>query len=435
LIRLPGMTAPIQILRWVMAAAMVATSMSAIDLVRPAKAQRVQSIAAIVNDDIVSMFDLQSRLQLVVASTGIKVTPRLRKRLIQQVLRLLIDERLQIQEAKRRNITATKRDMSQAFTKLEKQNKLKPGMFESFIRRNNLPRKALIGQLRAQITWQKLIRRTLTRRVSVGQEEIDEDLARLKARRGQSEYRVAEIVLAVNTPEQEQGVIRTAQRLIEQLRKDAQFTAVAQQMSRSASASTGGDLGWIAETVLDHDLAQIVPKMKKGEIAGPIKSPSGVRILLLSDTRRVLLSSATDAIVDLRRITLSLAPKADANAVTSQLDILRIMGETISGCEDFERAAKEAASAAPINLGKRRLGNLSQSIRNAVTELAIGKTSKPLRHKSGVSIYMVCARDDATANLPTREAIERRIFSDRVSNLARQYMRDLRNAAVVDLRT
>jgi peptidyl-prolyl cis-trans isomerase SurA len=435
LIRLPGMTAPIQILRWVMAAAMVATSMSAIDLVRPAKAQRVQSIAAIVNDDIVSMFDLQSRLQLVVASTGIKVTPRLRKRLIQQVLRLLIDERLQIQEAKRRNITATKRDMSQAFTKLEKQNKLKPGMFESFIRRNNLPRKALIGQLRAQITWQKLIRRTLTRRVSVGQEEIDEDLARLKARRGQSEYRVAEIVLAVNTPEQEQGVIRTAQQLIEQLRKDAQFSAVAQQMSRSASASTGGDLGWIAETVLDHDLAQIVPKMKKGEIAGPIKSPSGVRILLLSDTRRVLLSSATDAIVDLRRITLSLAPKADANAVTSQLDILRIMGETISGCEDFERAAKEAASAAPINLGKRRLGNLSQSIRNAVTELAIGKTSKPLRHKSGVSIYMVCARDDATANLPTREAIERRIFSDRVSNLARQYMRDLRNAAVVDLRT
>jgi peptidyl-prolyl cis-trans isomerase SurA len=149
----------------------------------------------------------------------------------------------------------------------------------------------------------------------------------------------------------------------------------------------------------------------------------------------VLLSSAADAIVDLRHITLSLAPKADANAVTSQLEILRIMGETISGCEDFERAAKEAASAAPINLGKRRLGNLSQSIRNAVTELAIGKTSKPLRHKSGVSIYMVCARDDAKTGLPTRAEIERRIRNDRVSNLARRHMRDLRNAAVIDLRT
>jgi peptidyl-prolyl cis-trans isomerase SurA len=418
-----------------MVATMVAASMATLDIVRPAEAQRVQRIAAIVNDDIVSMFDLQSRLKLVVASTGIKVTPRLQKRLIQQVLRLLIDERLQIQEAKRRNVTATKRDMSRAMVNLEKQNGLKPGTFETFIRRNNLPRDALLGQIRAQITWQKLIRQTLARRVTVGQEEIDEDLARLKARRGQSEYRVAEIVLAVNTPEQEQGVIRTAERLMEQLRKGAQFNAVAQQMSRSASASAGGDLGWIAETVLDSDLAQIVPKMKKGEIAGPIKSPSGVRILLLSDTRRVLLSSAADAIVDLRHITLSLAPKADANAVTSQLDILRIMGETISGCEDFERAAKEAASAAPINLGKRRLGNLSQSIRNAVTELAIGKTSKPLRHKSGVSIYMVCARDDAKTGLPTRAEIERRIRNDRVSNLARRHMRDLRNAAVIDLRT
>jgi peptidyl-prolyl cis-trans isomerase SurA len=418
-----------------MVATMVAASMATLDIVRPAEAQRVQRIAAIVNDDIVSMFDLQSRLKLVVASTGIKVTPRLQKRLIQQVLRLLIDERLQIQEAKRRNVTATKRDMSRAMVNLEKQNGLKPGTFETFIRRNNLPRDALLGQIRAQITWQKLIRQTLARRVTVGQEEIDEDLARMKARRGQSEYRVAEIVLAVNTPEQEQGVIRTAERLMEQLRKGAQFNAVAQQMSRSASASAGGDLGWIAETVLDSDLAQIVPKMKKGEIAGPIKSPSGVRILLLSDTRRVLLSSAADAIVDLRHITLSLAPKADANAVTSQLDILRIMGETISGCEDFERAAKEAASAAPINLGKRRLGNLSQSIRNAVTELAIGKTSKPLRHKSGVSIYMVCARDDAKTGLPTRAEIERRIRNDRVSNLARRHMRDLRNAAVIDLRT
>ena len=418
-----------------MAAAMVAMSMAAIGVGRPAEAQRVQSIAAIVNDDIVSMFDLQSRLKLVVASTGIEMSPRLQKRLIQQVLRLLIDERLQIQEAKRRNITATKRDMSRAMANLEKQNRLKPGTFEKFIRRNGLPRNALLGQIRAQITWQKLIRQTLARRVTVGQEEIDEDLARLKARRGQSEYRVAEIVLAVNTPEQEQEVIRTAERLMEQLRKGAQFNAVARQMSRSASAPAGGDLGWIAETVLDSDLAQIVPKLKKGEIAGPIKSPSGVRILLLIDSRRVLSSSTADATVDLRRITLSLAPKANANAVTSQLDLLRIMGETISGCEDFERAAKEASAMVPINLGKRRIGNLSQLIRDAVTGLAIGKTSKPQRHKGGVSIYMVCARDDVTAGLPCRAEIERRIRNDRISNLARRYMRDLRNAAVVDLRT
>ena len=105
-----------------------------------ASAQRVQRIAATVNDDIVSVFDLESRLRLVVASSGIRVTPALQRRLTQQVLRTLIDERLQMQEAKRRNIAVTKRDMSRAFEALEKQNRLKPGTFEAFVRENRLPR-------------------------------------------------------------------------------------------------------------------------------------------------------------------------------------------------------------------------------------------------------------------------------------------------------
>ena len=143
------MTASFKALRFLPVIAVVATFLSAIDFVRPAEAQRIQRIAAIVNDDIVSIYDLQSRLQLVVATTRIKVTPQMQGRLTQQVLRVLIDERLQLQEAKRQNVTVTKRDMSRAFAILEKQNSLKPGTFEAFIQRNNLPRDALIGQIRA----------------------------------------------------------------------------------------------------------------------------------------------------------------------------------------------------------------------------------------------------------------------------------------------
>ena len=145
-----------------------------------------------------------------------------------------------MQEAKRRNIAVTKRDMSRAFEALEKQNRLKPGTFEAFVRENRLPRDALMAQLRAQIAWAKLIRQTLQRRVTVGPEEIDEELARLKSRQGQSEYRVAEIVLSADTPEQEQEARRTAQRLIEQLRRGAQFSAVARQMSLLQAATSAG---------------------------------------------------------------------------------------------------------------------------------------------------------------------------------------------------
>lgn len=399
-----------------------------------ASAQRVQRIAATVNDDIVSIFDLESRLKLVVASSGIRVTPALQRRLTQQVLRTLIDERLQLQEAKRRNVTVTKRDMSRAFEALEKQNRLKPGTFETFIRQNNLPRDALMDQLRAQIAWAKLVRRTLLQRATVGPEEIDEELARLKARQGQSEYRVAEILLSAVSPEQERDAMRTGQRLIEELRRGANFAAVARQMSRSATASAGGDLGWIPETGLDSDIATIVPKMKKAEIAGPLRSPGGIRILYLIDRRQVLAGSADDDVIDLRRLTLPLSATADRETVEGQIDLARLMTETLSGCADFERAASEVASVGPTNLGKRRAGDLAQPIRNAIATLAVGTASNPLRSSGGVSLYMVCAREGSAAGMPSRKSIEDQIRNKRLENLARKKMRDLRNAATVDVR-
>ena len=74
-------------------------------------AQRVQRIAATVNDDVVSQYDLQARMRVVVRTSGLRPTRQLQKRLFKQVLRTLVDERLQQQEAKKRNIRVSKRDL------------------------------------------------------------------------------------------------------------------------------------------------------------------------------------------------------------------------------------------------------------------------------------------------------------------------------------
>jgi peptidyl-prolyl cis-trans isomerase SurA len=401
----------------------------------PAVGQGVQRIAAIVNDDIVSMHDLQSRMRLVIASTGMRATPALQRRLAQQILRVLIDERLQLQEAKRRNVTATKRDMQRAYANLEKRNGIKPGSFNNFVRQNGLPRDAIDEQLRAQIVWQKLIRRTLLRRVTVGPEEIDETLERLKARKGEKEYRIAEILLTVEKSDQEKEVLNTASRLISQLKDGAQFGAVAQQMSNSASAPVGGDLGWIADTVIDADIAPLVRKMAKGAVAGPIKTQAGIRIIQLVDSRQVLASSPEETSVELRRIKLPLAATPDADSVLAQTNLARILAETVSDCPDFERAAEEASAVKPVSLGKRKLKDLSRTLRDTVSNLPINKASGPVREPDGVAIYMVCAREEPPSTLPSREEIETQLRNERVSNLARRFMRDLRNAAVVDVRT
>ncbi|HEX6841365.1 MAG TPA: SurA N-terminal domain-containing protein, partial [Stellaceae bacterium] len=76
-------------------------------------------IAAIVNDEVVSLNDLSNRMQLVMRSSGMEDTPQNRSRIQPQILRSLIDEKLQMQEAKRLNITVTPEELDQAFRRIE----------------------------------------------------------------------------------------------------------------------------------------------------------------------------------------------------------------------------------------------------------------------------------------------------------------------------
>ena len=101
----------------------------------PARAQQVERIAAIVNDEVVSLYDLQARLHMVTVSAGLQPSPELTQRLTPQVLRGLIDERLRLQEAKRRSIAVSQRDINSAIGSLERQNRLQPGTFDDFLAR------------------------------------------------------------------------------------------------------------------------------------------------------------------------------------------------------------------------------------------------------------------------------------------------------------
>jgi len=235
-----------------------------------AYSQSVQRIAAIVNDELITAYDLESRIRLVMFSTRLSNTPDTRRRIRNQVLRTLVDERLQLQEAKRRNISVSKRDLRRAKQRIEKQNKMPKGGLERILARNQIPVSAMDAQLRTGIAWSKLIGRRLRPRITVGDDEIDEALEDLKTRQGQTEYRLGEILLAVNGPEEESNVRRTAERIVDQIKKGARFSAIARQFSQSATAAVGGDLGWIHESELDKPLREIVPNLSRGSLSNPL---------------------------------------------------------------------------------------------------------------------------------------------------------------------
>jgi len=242
--------------------------------------------AAVVNDDVISVLDLAMRVELAIVAAGVQDSLEVRRRLTPQVLRGLIDERLQMQEAKRLDISVTDEQVASALQQIAAQNNMTEGEFLTMLRNRNILPTTLIDQIRAQIAWQAVIQRSIRPNVVIAPEEVDEVISRLNARRGAIERRVAEIFIPVETAAREEEALQNANRLLQELRNGANFAGLARQFSQSGTATLGGDMGWVREGELDPDLETVLAQMGPGEVTRPIRTVSGFHILLLRDLRK-----------------------------------------------------------------------------------------------------------------------------------------------------
>jgi len=140
-------------------------------------------IAAVVNDEVISVADVTSRLRMVMLSSNLTESPETRQRVAAQVLRTIVDEKLQIQEAKRQNITATDEEINKAIAQIEKQNNMQAGLLDQVLKSRGIERSALVDQLTASIVWSKLVRRLVSQTNAVSDEEIDYALKRARRTR------------------------------------------------------------------------------------------------------------------------------------------------------------------------------------------------------------------------------------------------------------
>ena len=253
-----------------------------------ASGQESVGIAAVVNNEAISIPDLVARIDVAIVASRLRASEDLRRQLAPQVLRSLVDERLKVQEAERLGVTVSDAEMANARRSVEQRNGIAAGGLDDFLQRQGLNVATVTDQLRAEILWSKLVRGRLGAAVSVGEGEIDEALAQLEANRGRPEYRVAEIFLAVESSEQESEVRAAAESLFEQLKAGAKFDQIASQFSQSATAAVGGDIGWVLEGELPGEIEAVLARMEPGRIAPPVRTFDGYSIVLLIDRRTVL---------------------------------------------------------------------------------------------------------------------------------------------------
>lgn len=239
--------------------------------------------AAVVNDEVVSVLDLVMRTRLAILGSGVEDTPDIRRKIARQVLLRLIDERLQMQEAKRLSIEVPDSRVKEALEQLADQNNMNGQQFLQALRNLQILPSALLSQIRVELTWQDLIQTSLRREVEIRPQEIDAVVERITGGGDHHQYRVAEIFLVVPDAIQEDEIWQNARRLVEEARGGANFSGLARQFSESGSANLGGDLGWVAGGQLQEELDQALKNMSPGEISDPIRTITGFNILLLRD--------------------------------------------------------------------------------------------------------------------------------------------------------
>ncbi|MDB5406305.1 MAG: hypothetical protein JWL84_1217 [Rhodospirillales bacterium] len=431
----------------------------------PAEPGQELRIAAVVNDDVISMADLAARLRFVLASSNIPDSPELRQRLAPQVLRGMVDEKLEMQEAKRLKISASQKEIDGALARIEKQNNLPKGGLDEYLKQHGLSRASLLEQITASLTWTKVVQQRGNLVTPISDDEINEALERIRVDERQPRVRVAEIFLAVDNPQQDEEVHRFADRLYEQLHQGANFSAVAQQFSQSATAAVGGDLGWMTPSQLNGEIAPVVERLNPGQASQPVRVANGYQIVLVIDKQIPGIAHVApapppppptvgdvpaSARVRLVQIMFPLAAKPTEEEKQKVIGQARNVSQSAKSCGEMAQLGRELAPRTSGDLGQIRVGDLPPELRQAVLTLKVATASPPLPMRGGVGVLMVCERTGfptpvaapapppptsaAPLTPPSRDEIADDLARERFDNLARRYIRDLRRAAAVDIR-
>ena len=396
---------------------------------------QIRKANAIVNGHVITQTDIDQRVALTLSASGSDIPADEIERLKLQVFRNLIDETLQIQEAKANEITVASTEIDQFQNRVAKNFKQNsPAEFDGYLRKLGSSTKSIRRQIEGELAWRKLQGRKIEAFVTVGDEEVQAIIDRLNASKGTQEYRIGEIFLA-STPETQGETLANANRIVEQIRNGGSFLGYARQFSQASTAAVGGDLGWVRPEQLPDPLAVAAKSMSTGQVSAPIPVNGGVSIIAVQDSRQVLTSDPKDAQLSLKQVSVVFPAGTTQAQATPTVEALARAAQSIGGCGKAEEMAAQFKGEV-VQSDAIRIRDLPPVLQNTMLNLQIGQATNPFGSvKDGIRVLVLCGRDDPQeVNAPSFDRIYAQLNEERLNRRAQRYLRDLRRDAVVDYR-
>ena len=395
-----------------------------------------ESVAAVVNDDIVSSYDLMQRMRLLMVTSGLQPTQENLPQLEQEALRSLIDERVQMQELKRVEkaqkitIISTDKEVDEQIEDIAKGNNMSAAQLTQQLSAQGVGIDTWKAQIRADTSWQAWISGRYGSRLRIGDDQIKAFERRAAESSSKPQYQVSEVFIDAVRVGGMETAVNGAKQLVTQMQQGAPFAAVARQFSASPTAANGGDAGWISPGEMPPEVDAALDQLRPGQLSAPIVVRDGVYIVYLREKR----SGAKTALVDLKQVALALPKDATQAQVDAANKVLLDLKPKIVNCETLEATAGKVDGVVAGDLGEAEITDLAPAFQQAANSLKVGQVSDPIRTDAGLHLIAVCGKRQSGAQAPTHDQIENRLRGQQLALISKRYLRDLRNSATIETR-
>ncbi len=402
--------------------------------------EMLDRIAAIVNDGLVLKSELDSQMD--------SVTKRLQEQktelpsqsvLKQQVLDRLILQEIQSQHAKRVGLTISEEQLNSALQEIAGRNKIPFDQLPTALQAQGVDYKQYREAMRKELTLSTLRQRDVIAHINVTPHELEQFLTRQQTAAANDEFNVSHILLslpAAATPQQLDEITRKAHDLASRASKGEDFGQLAIANSNSQTALDGGSLGWRKGAQLPEFILALVTKLKPGEVAEPVRTPSGFHIVKLNERR----SGEAQVIINqihVRHILMKPNELDDDETVRQKLGKLR---ERILNGEDFAGIASTTSAdpgSAPDggDLGWSGPGTFVPEFDKAIADLKVNEISEPFKSRYGWHIVqMLGSRTYDSTDDVRRQRAFTAIRESKADEETELWLRRLRDEAFVEIK-
>ena len=403
--------------------------------------EEVDGIAAIVNEDIILVSELQQRYDAFMLQAQQASADQLPPRdvILSQLMERLILESLQLQEAELRGIEIEDEELTNAVRNFARNNRMDLDTFLTSLAAEGISYRQFREDVRRELLLNRIQRGMVNRRIYIS----DQDIKDLRASpffkdMVSDEFRVGHILLTVEDSSSRQAVAAAearAAQIVTELEQGADFGKMAIENSSASTALEGGDLGWRKATALPSLFSDVVLRLDPGETALPMTNSLGVHIIQLLEKRGASTEKETRTL--LRHILIQpSAIRTDAEA----LELIGDIRDQILAGADFADMAIEYSDDAGTalaggDLGWTAGGDFVEDFYNAMNETAVDEISEPFRSEFGWHILEIQGRrEEAMGEEALNDHALRVLHSRRFDEKLQEWLKEIRDEAYVQIR-